>query len=199
VLADLQLELEGREVEFVIGNLPPCDADPLLIRQVFMNLLGNAVKFTRQRPAARIEVGFIPSVLPAQGSAYPQRPPSGTGQLRMPGGRTGTGSLVGRSGTGPLAGRPGTGPLLQGAPGPTPVAGIYFIKDNGVGFDMRFAHKLFTAFQRLHRAEDYEGTGIGLAIVQRIISRHGGQVWALAEVDKGATFFFTLPEGLDHE
>ena len=199
VLADLQLEMEGREVEFVIGNLPPCDADPLLIRQVFMNLLGNAVKFTRQRPAARIEVGFIPSVLPAQGSAYPQRPPSGTGQLRMPGGRTGTGSLVGRSGTGPLAGRPGTGPLLQGAPGPTPVAGIYFIKDNGVGFDMRFAHKLFTAFQRLHRAEDYEGTGIGLAIVQRIISRHGGQVWALAEVDKGATFFFTLPEGLDHE
>ena len=131
---------KGRQVELVVGDLPPFQADPALIHQVFVNLLSNALKFTRQRQAARIEVGFIPAEK--------------------------DGEVV---------------PGLKST-------GAYFIKDNGVGFDMRFAHKLFTAFQRLHRAEDYEGTGIGLAIVQRIISRHGGQVWAEAEVDQGATF-----------
>ena len=113
-----------------------------------MNLLSNALKFTRRRQVARIEVGFIPAEEGGEGIKS---------------------------------------------------AGTYFIKDNGVGFDMRFAKKLFTAFQRLHRVEDYEGTGIGLAIVQRIIARHGGRVWAEAEVNRGATFFFSLPEGAGDE
>jgi signal transduction histidine kinase len=133
-LQDLQGERDGRHVEVSVVDLPAAQADPAMLKQVWVNLLGNALKFTRRRPVAVIEVGCRPAE---------------------------------------------AGP-------------VYFVKDNGTGFDMRYAHKLFGVFQRLHRAEDYEGTGVGLALVQRIVHRHGGRVWAEAEVDKGAAFYFTL-------
>jgi len=138
VLEQLRTDMEGLDVEVRIGDLPPCHADPSLLQQVFVNLLANALKFTRTRSPAMIEIG----------------------------------SSVDHGHT------------------------AYFVKDNGVGFDMRFADKLFGVFQRMHRAEDYEGTGVGLAIVQRVVHRHGGRVWAEAESDAGATFSFTLDGAL---
>ena len=135
VIITLETELQGRQVDIILPKLPNCLGDSALIKQVWMNLLANALKFTRHREPARIEIGF---------------------EKRK-------GFLV------------------------------YFVRDNGTGFDMKYVSKLFGVFQRLHRSEDFEGTGVGLAIVQRIISRHDGQVWAEAEVDRGATFFFSLP------
>jgi signal transduction histidine kinase len=138
-LAQLAPAIGGRQVELVIGDLPDCDSDPALLEQVFVNLLGNAIKYSRKLEDARIEVGAT------QDDA-------------------------------------GAGP-------------IFFVKDNGAGFDMRYVDKLFGVFQRLHRTEDYEGTGVGLAIVQRIVSRHGGRVWAEGKVNQGASFYFTLSSG----
>jgi PAS domain S-box-containing protein len=137
-LDGLRFELNDRPVELVIGELPGCQADLALLRQVFTNLLSNALKYTRGREPARIEVGAL-----AESVSDTER--------------------------------------------------TYFVRDNGVGFDMIYAPKLFGVFQRLHRSEDYEGTGVGLALVQRIIHRHGGRVWAEAALDQGATFWFTLP------
>jgi PAS domain S-box-containing protein len=132
-VADLTPECKEREVEWKIGSLPAIKCDPVLFRQVFQNLLSNALKFTRPRPRAIIEIGET------------QR---------------------------------------EGEP-------AIFVRDNGVGFDMRYADKLFGVFQRLHRAEDFEGTGVGLATAQRIVQKHGGRIWAEAEVNQGATFYFT--------
>ena len=148
-LAEMQKEQEGRQLEIVIGDLPSCQADPTLLKQVWMNLLSNALKYTRKREAARIEIG-----------CRTEPRPSTNGHASRPSG-------------------PGT-------------ETVYFVKDNGAGFDMKYAHKLFGVFQRLHRAADYDGTGVGLAIVQRIINRHGGRVWGEAQLNQGATFSFTL-------
>jgi PAS domain S-box-containing protein len=132
-LADLP-GTENRNVEWRVEPLPEVDCDPGLLKLVFNNLLGNALKFTRGREPAVIEIGTSDSA------------------------------------------------------GPTTI----FVRDNGVGFDPKYADKLFGVFQRLHRQEDFEGTGVGLATVQRIIRKHGGEVWAESEVDHGATFFFSL-------
>lgn len=134
VIAELAPDLEKREVEWKVGELPYVEADPALLRVVFQNLLANAVKYTRPRQKAVIEVGKTEI----------------DGQQFM------------------------------------------FVRDNGVGFDMKYADKLFGVFQRLHRSEDFEGTGVGLAIVQRVVQKHGGRIWAEAELDKGATFYFDV-------
>ena len=135
VLDELRSEHEGRNVEIVVGDLLSCQADPSLLKQVWVNLLANALKYSRKRDPARIEVGS-----------------------RLEGDEC-----------------------------------VYFVRDNGVGFDMKFAGKLFGVFQRMHLDSDYEGTGVGLAIVQRIVHRHGGRTWAEASPDQGATFHFTIP------
>ena len=137
VVGMLKPEYQGREVKWQIGTLPFVECDPTLLKQVFQNLLSNALKFTRPRTHAVIEVSYIER---------------------------------------------------NGAP-------TIMVRDNGVGFSMKYADKLFGVFQRLHRSEDFEGTGIGLVTVQRIIRKHGGRIWAEAELEKGATFYFTLGNG----
>jgi PAS domain S-box-containing protein len=134
VIAGMEELTQGREVEFVVGELPDCSGDPVLLRQVWVNLIDNALKFTRCRPHARIEIGGAPQDETC----------------------------------------------------------TFSVKDNGVGFDMRYADRLFGVFQRLHSGDEYEGNGIGLANVQRIIHRHGGRIWAESAPEQGATFFFAL-------
>lgn len=138
-LAELREQQRDRHVDIQTGALGQCIADPALLEQVFMNLLSNALKYSRGRDPARIEV----------------RAEISEGEY------------------------------------------ICSVADNGTGFDMRYADKLFGVFQRLHRTEDYEGTGVGLAIVRRIIERHSGRVWADAQPGQGATFFFSLPHRTD--
>jgi len=138
-LEKLEADREGRKVEVEIADMPHCAADPVLLQLVYQNLLANAIKFTRAREVAHIQVGAD-----ANGG-----PPA------------------------------------------------YFVRDNGVGFDMTYKDQLFRVFQRLHPHADYEGTGVGLAIVQRVVSRHGGKVWADARQGEGATFYFTLQGGSD--
>jgi predicted ATPase/signal transduction histidine kinase len=135
VVRDVETELRGRNVHWHLGHLPVVTGDRAMLRVVLANLVSNALKFTRPRTPAEIEIGAT-----EQSDAW-----------------------------------------------------VVFVRDNGVGFDSRHAHKLFGVFQRLHREADFEGTGIGLANVQRIIERHGGRTWAQGEIDHGATVYFTLP------
>ena len=135
--AELQEACEGREVLWEIGPLPAADADPGLLRLVFLNLFSNALKFTRPRLLARITVT-------AQDQEHEI---------------------------------------------------IICVRDNGVGFDSAAAGELFGVFQRLHQTDEFEGTGLGLANVARIVQLHGGRVWAQSALDQGAAFFFSLPKG----
>jgi two-component system sensor kinase len=127
----------GHVIQFNLHPIPPAFGSEAMIRQVWVNLIGNAVKFSGKRERAEIEIGVEP------GKAGEQ---------------------------------------------------VYFVKDNGAGFDMRYADKLFGVFQRLHTNEEFPGTGVGLALVQRIVHRHGGRVWGEGELDKGATLRFTIPD-----
>lgn len=135
VFAELRATAPNRDIELALDDLPAAMADPGVIRQVWVNLIGNALKFTGTRPLARIEIGASES---------------------------------------------------NGAT-------MYFVRDNGVGFDMKYGDKLFGVFQWLHASADFEGTGVGLALSQRIVLRHGGRMWAEGAVDHGATFSFSLP------
>ena len=138
VREELAPQYADRNVQWRVARLPAVQGDPTLLRQVFANLIGNALKFTRGRDPAVIEIGIT--------------------ALSRPGEVT------------------------------------YYVRDNGVGFDPKYSDKLFGVFQRLHHVRDFEGCGIGLANVRRIVNRHGGRVWAESEPGKGTTLFFSLPE-----
>ena len=131
----LEMSTSGRNIRWKIAPLPPVVGDASMLRRVFDNLVGNALKYSRTRDLAEIEIGCGDD----------------------PDGRA-----------------------------------VVYVRDNGAGFDMQYAHKLFGVFQRLHRSDEFEGTGIGLAIVRRVISRHGGRAWAEGVLGQGATFYVTL-------
>jgi signal transduction histidine kinase len=136
VIREFEPEAKGRTINWQISNLPVVTGDRAMLRIVIVNLIANALKFTRDREQAEIEIGYTKDK------------------------ETGT---------------------------------AFFVRDNGVGFDPNYANKLFGVFQRLHRADEFEGTGIGLANVRRIIARHGGKTWADSKLNQGATFYFSLP------
>jgi len=132
----LESETKGRKIDWKLNSLPSVHADYAMMRQVWVNLIGNAIKYSRKRDIATIEIGAI----------------NERNEI------------------------------------------IFFIRDNGAGFDMNYAQKLFGVFQRLHSNEEFEGTGIGLANVNQVVKRHNGRTWAEGEVDKGATFYFSIPK-----
>jgi PAS domain S-box-containing protein len=152
VIAILQPDCEGRQVEWVIAELPVMECDPVLIKQVFQNLLANALKFTRPRAAAEESA-----------------------RMGLP--------------------EPAFHAVIEVSHKEEDGQPVFMVRDNGVGFSMKYVDKLFGVFQRLHSAKEFEGTGIGLVTVQRIVHKHGGRVWAEGEPDNGAAFYFTLGVG----
>jgi light-regulated signal transduction histidine kinase (bacteriophytochrome) len=134
VYQELTTRIERERIEFILRDMPDAQGDPSMIRQLWINLIGNAIKYSSNRPYPTIEIGVNIHFL----------------------------------------------------------GNIYYVKDNGTGFDMSYANKLFNVFQRLHTSKDFEGTGVGLAIVDRVIKRHNGHIWADGKVNEGATFYFTL-------
>jgi light-regulated signal transduction histidine kinase (bacteriophytochrome) len=149
LVREYEEETSERAIEWRIGDLPDVHADPAMLRLVWRNLIGNAVKYSRHARPAVIEIGAGTR----EEFAHTAEEVEGVGADSI----------------------------------------IFFIRDNGVGFDMKYSDKLFGVFQRLHRTDEFEGTGIGLANVRRIIQRHGGRTWAQASPGKGATFYFSLP------
>jgi light-regulated signal transduction histidine kinase (bacteriophytochrome) len=137
IVQDIELDAKGRKIAWRIGGLPVCHGDPSMLRLALANLISNAVKFTRTREQAEIEIGSLTE---------------------------------------------------------KPDESVMFVRDNGVGFNPKYSHKLFGVFQRLHSQEAFEGTGIGLATVQRIVHRHQGRVWAEGVLDQGAAFYIALPK-----
>jgi light-regulated signal transduction histidine kinase (bacteriophytochrome) len=137
VIRELEPDAAGRNIDWRVYDLPVVIGDRVMLRMVIVNLISNALKFTRPRQRAEIEIGWLH--------------------------------------------------------GQTSEA-VIFVRDNGVGFDMNYVDKLYNVFQRLHRLDEFEGTGIGLANVRRIIARHSGRTWAEGEVNRGSTFYFSLPQ-----
>ena len=136
IVGELMIHEKNRNVEVDVRSLLSCSGDIMMLRQVWTNLISNALKYSRKTTDAKIEIGSMK-----------------------------------------------IGSEVQ-----------FYVKDNGVGFNMDYINKLFGVFQRLHRKEEFEGTGVGLALVKRILDRHNGRVWAEAAVGTGATFYFALPD-----
>jgi light-regulated signal transduction histidine kinase (bacteriophytochrome) len=137
IIQEFKPETDVRDIQWKISPLPMVTGDRAMLRVVLVNLISNALKFTRSRKVAEIEIGSEKK---------------------------------------------------------NEAETVFFVRDNGAGFDMNYADKLFQVFQRLHRTEEFEGTGIGLANVRRVISRHGGRTWAEGKLNNGATFYFSLPQ-----
>ena len=173
LMHDLQASAPKRVLEFVVQDQLSATGDERLVRLMLQHLLANAWKFTATRPHARIEFG---SIARGQQEAGLPSPPGGEApEVR---------------GANRARDYPSPQPLAPEGRGEAET--VFFVKDNGIGFDMAYADKLFRPFERLHREAEFPGSGIGLAMVKRIIGRHGGKVWAEAALGQGATFYFTL-------